>query len=505
MAEGKRPASSRRGSSTNTGTTRSASRCAAVRAGWSCTRRSRRNQAIAVSIAPGTARRRSGLTAVRRYALAMALVRDFPLFPLGLVALPSELIPLHIFEERYKTMMARVLEEEGEFGIVWVADDGLRPIGCACEIAEVLERMEDGRLNLVARGTRAFRIEARQEELAYPAGTIEFLDDRTEEPDPAAADEAHAIYAELVAQATDRTPDAAEIDADVRLPDGRDGRVRPGGEAGPARPALGDRPAAARHAPVPGRDQAAGLRRAGPGAGALERQGPLRRLSTGARRVACPLAAAGLDNIVCQCFPGGMLDVEVIEDPGAAVVALDPVRARLLAALAEPGSAAALAQRVSLPRQKVNYHLRALEAHGLVRLVEERAWGGITERVLVATAASYIVSPAALGAAANDPARSSDRLSARYLIALAGRVVREVGELARRAEREDKRLATLAVDAEIRFRSPADRAAFTRRARRGGRVARRPLPRPGGARRPPAPARRRRPSPSTHPEPEEPA
>ena len=75
------------------------------------------------------------------YALTVALVRDFPLFPLGLVALPSELIPLHIFEERYKTMMARVLEEEGEFGIVWVADDGLRPVGCACEIAEVLERM----------------------------------------------------------------------------------------------------------------------------------------------------------------------------------------------------------------------------------------------------------------------------------------------------------------------------------------------------------------------------
>ena len=98
------------------------------------------------------------------------LVRDFPLFPLGLVALPSELVPLHIFEERYKTMMARVLEEEGEFGIVWVSDEGVRPIGCACEIAEVLERMPDGRLNLVARGTRAFRIEARQDELAYPAG-----------------------------------------------------------------------------------------------------------------------------------------------------------------------------------------------------------------------------------------------------------------------------------------------------------------------------------------------
>ncbi|HWT24333.1 MAG TPA: LON peptidase substrate-binding domain-containing protein [Solirubrobacteraceae bacterium] len=141
----------------------------------------------------------------------MAVVRDFPLFPLGLVALPTELVPLHIFEERYKTMMARVLEEEGEFGIVWVADDGLRPVGCACEIVEVLERMPDGRLNLVARGTRPFRIEARQEELPYPAGVVEFLDDRREDPDPVAAEEAHKAYAELVEQATDRTPDPDEL------------------------------------------------------------------------------------------------------------------------------------------------------------------------------------------------------------------------------------------------------------------------------------------------------
>ena len=141
------------------------------------------------------------------------LVRDFPLFPLGLVALPSELVPLHIFEERYKTMMARVLEEESEFGIVWVADDGLRPVGCACEIAEVLERMPDGRLNLVARGTRVFRIEERQEELAYPAGVVEFLADRREAPDDEAASEAHAVYAELVEQATDRVPDPDEIGA----------------------------------------------------------------------------------------------------------------------------------------------------------------------------------------------------------------------------------------------------------------------------------------------------
>ena len=141
----------------------------------------------------------------------MALVKDFPLFPLGLVALPSELIPLHIFEERYKSMIARCLEEESEFGIVWMADDGLRPIGCACEIAEVLERMPDGRLNLIVRGTRPFRIEARQDELAYPAGTVEFLADRSETTDAGAAEAAHAAYADLVSEATDRAPDADEI------------------------------------------------------------------------------------------------------------------------------------------------------------------------------------------------------------------------------------------------------------------------------------------------------
>jgi Lon protease-like protein len=140
-------------------------------------------------------------------------VRDFPLFPLGLVALPSELVPLHIFEERYKAMVARCLEEESEFGIVWLADDGLRPIGCACEIAEILERMPDGRINLVARGTRPFRIEQRQDELAYPAGVIEFLGDRDEALDSEAATSAHEAYAELVLQATDKTPDPAEIGA----------------------------------------------------------------------------------------------------------------------------------------------------------------------------------------------------------------------------------------------------------------------------------------------------
>ncbi|HEX4673157.1 MAG TPA: LON peptidase substrate-binding domain-containing protein [Solirubrobacteraceae bacterium] len=139
------------------------------------------------------------------------LVREFPLFPLGLVALPSELIPLHIFEQRYKTMMNECLRDEREFGILWLADDGLREIGCACEIAEVLERMEDGRMNLVARGTRPFRVLERQGHLAYPAGVVEFLDDRDDDADADATLAAHEAYADLVRRATDRDPSEEEL------------------------------------------------------------------------------------------------------------------------------------------------------------------------------------------------------------------------------------------------------------------------------------------------------
>lgn len=153
--------------------------------------------------------------------------------------------------------------------------------------------------------------------------------------------------------------------------------------------------------------------------------------------------------------------MQVIEDPAAATVALDPVRNRLLAELAEPASAATLAARLGLPRQKVHYHLKALEAHGFLKEAETRQWGGLTERLLVANAASYIVSPAALGRLASDPNRNADRLSASYVIALAARVVREVSGLWQRAQASGKRLATLAIDTEIRFRSAAERAAFT--------------------------------------------
>jgi Lon protease-like protein len=142
--------------------------------------------------------------------------RNFPLFPLGIVALPSEGVPLHIFEERYRVMIGRCLQAgagspEREFGIVWLSDEELKPIGCACEIEEVLERMEDGRMNILARGTRAFRLVSRQDDLPYPAGEVEFLQEVTEEPDEESAEAAHELYRDLVRQATDRELEDAEL------------------------------------------------------------------------------------------------------------------------------------------------------------------------------------------------------------------------------------------------------------------------------------------------------
>ncbi|WP_406479186.1 ArsR/SmtB family transcription factor [Streptomyces sp. NBC_01615] len=156
-----------------------------------------------------------------------------------------------------------------------------------------------------------------------------------------------------------------------------------------------------------------------------------------------------------------MLDVTVIEDAEAAAVSLDPIRARLLAELAAgPASAAMLAGKVGLPRQKVNYHLKALERHGLVELAGERRKGNVTERLMRATAASYVISPLALAAVQPDPDRFRDQLSARWLLALAARLVRDVGSLITGAAKARKRLATYALDGEVTFASAADRAAF---------------------------------------------
>jgi Lon protease-like protein len=139
------------------------------------------------------------------------LSQDFPLFPLALVVLPSEIVPLHIFEERYKTMVNECLAREQEFGVVWLADDGLREVGCACRIERLLERTDDGRMNLLTRGTRAFRVLERRGHLPYPAGLIEFLADRDEETDPALLASAREAYADLVKRATDRDPPSQEL------------------------------------------------------------------------------------------------------------------------------------------------------------------------------------------------------------------------------------------------------------------------------------------------------
>ena len=155
-----------------------------------------------------------------------------------------------------------------------------------------------------------------------------------------------------------------------------------------------------------------------------------------------------------------MIDVTVIEDAEAAVIALDESRARMLAALSEPMSAATLAAASGWPRQRVNYHLRELERHGLVELVEERRKGNMTERVMQSTARSFVISPAALAAVAPDPSRSPDRLSASWLLAVASQLVRDVGMLMKGAARSRQRLATFTMDTEIRFASAGERAAF---------------------------------------------
>jgi DNA-binding transcriptional ArsR family regulator len=156
-----------------------------------------------------------------------------------------------------------------------------------------------------------------------------------------------------------------------------------------------------------------------------------------------------------------VIELDVIDEPGVAVAALDPIRARILAALAEPGSASTLAVELGETRQKLNYHLRTLEAHGLVRLFEERPRRGLTERMYVASARSYALSPDLLGESAASPDRV-DRLSSRYLVAVAARLMREVAGLAQRADRSGKSLATLTIEVDVRLATAADRAAFTR-------------------------------------------
>jgi Lon protease-like protein len=139
----------------------------------------------------------------------MAETRDrFPLFPLGIVLLPTEVVPLHIFEDRYKLMIGECVEQESEFGIVWLSDDGLRDVGCTARVTQVLQELEDGRMNILVAGGRPFRLLRRIDDMPYPAGDVEMLDDSSE--GAALADltsEARERYADLVERVTDDRPD----------------------------------------------------------------------------------------------------------------------------------------------------------------------------------------------------------------------------------------------------------------------------------------------------------
>lgn len=152
--------------------------------------------------------------------------------------------------------------------------------------------------------------------------------------------------------------------------------------------------------------------------------------------------------------------LDIIRSPEAAAALLDPVRQRLLSHLAEPGSATGLSRRLRLPRQRINYHLRELERVGLVELVEERRRGNCLERVVRATARAFIISTEALGAIGPTAETATDRLSSAYLMSAAGRVIRDVAVLDARARKEKKRIATLTLEADVRFASAEKRAAF---------------------------------------------
>jgi Lon protease-like protein len=142
-------------------------------------------------------------------------IEHFPLFPLGLVLLPGEVVPLHVFEERYKLMIGECLDDGREFGIVWVSDDGLKETGCAARITQLLERMDDGRMNILVQGTTPFRLDRRIDDLPYPAGDVELLDE-DEDPGGSAGGEARGRYADLVERVTDSRPtenDLEQLDA----------------------------------------------------------------------------------------------------------------------------------------------------------------------------------------------------------------------------------------------------------------------------------------------------
>jgi Lon protease-like protein len=139
-------------------------------------------------------------------------IDGLPLFPLGLVLLPEEVVPLHIFEERYKLMIGECLERETDFGIIWMSDDGLKDVGCTAKVTQLLERMEDGRMNILIQGAEPFRLLRRIEDMPYPAGDVELLEEDDEAADAEAGSGARERYADLVERVTDSRPNEQDLE-----------------------------------------------------------------------------------------------------------------------------------------------------------------------------------------------------------------------------------------------------------------------------------------------------
>lgn len=152
--------------------------------------------------------------------------------------------------------------------------------------------------------------------------------------------------------------------------------------------------------------------------------------------------------------------VALVDAPEVAASLLDPVRLGILERLSEPGSAAAVARSLGVPRQRVAYHVKELERQGLLRHVANRKKGNCMERLVETSARRYVISPAALGALGADPEAVRDRFSSSYLVAVAARTLSEVGALRHAADDAGKRLPTLTLDTLVRFADAAAQRAF---------------------------------------------
>ncbi len=150
----------------------------------------------------------------------------------------------------------------------------------------------------------------------------------------------------------------------------------------------------------------------------------------------------------------------VLDQDVPAAALLDPVRREILELLTEPGSAVGVAGRLGLPRQRIGYHIRALEEAGLLHHVGDRRKGNCTERLLQSSARHYLIGPQLLGALQSNPAQIADRASSAYQVAVAAEVMQQVATMREAAEAVGKQLPTITMQVDVRFASPADQQSF---------------------------------------------